>query len=105
MNTDRKTAIIVGVLYIIGTVAGILSVVLSMPILDGPDFLIRVSANENQFVIAALFVLLMGLALAMVPVMMFPIRLWQTFCWAAVCPNNKLLPLTFMWSAPSANLC
>lgn len=73
MNTDRKTAIIVGVLYIIGTVAGILSVVLSMPILDGPDFLIRVSANENQFVIAALFVLLMGLALAMVPVMMFPI--------------------------------
>jgi len=73
MNPDRKTAIIVGVLYIIGTVAGILSLVLSMSILDGPDFLIRVSANENQFVIAALFVLLMGLALAMVPVMMFPI--------------------------------
>ena len=27
MNDDRKTAIIVGVLFIIGTVAGILSVV------------------------------------------------------------------------------
>ena len=27
MNTNRKTAIIVGVLFIIGTVAGILSVV------------------------------------------------------------------------------
>src|SRR3990170_3818335 len=73
MNTYRKTAIIVGVLYIIGTVAGILSVVLSTPILDGPDFLIKVSSNETQFVIAALFVLLMGLALAMVPVMLFPI--------------------------------
>ena len=73
MKANRKTAIIVGVLYIIGTVAGILSVVFSTPILDGSDFLIKVSANENQFVVAALFVLLMGLALAMVPVVMFPI--------------------------------
>lgn len=73
MNDDRKTAIIVGVLFIIGTVAGILSVVFSTSILDGPDFLIKVSANENQFMKAALFVLTMGLALAMVPVMLFPI--------------------------------
>ena len=73
MNTNRKTAIVVGVLYIIGTVAGILSVVISTPILDGPDFLIKVAANENQIVVAALFVLLMGLALAMVPVMLFSI--------------------------------
>ena len=73
MNTNRMNAISVGVLYIIGTVAGILSVVLSTPILDGPDFLIKVSSNETRFVIAALFVLLMGLALAMVPVMMFSI--------------------------------
>ncbi len=73
MNTNRKTAIIVGVLYIIGTVAGILSVVFSTPILNGPDFLSKVSGNENQFIIAALFVLLMGLALALVPVMLFPI--------------------------------
>ena len=73
MNTNRKTAAIVGVLYIIGTVAGVLSVVLSTPILDGPDFLIKVSSNETRFVIATLLVLLMGLALAMVPVMLFPI--------------------------------
>jgi hypothetical protein len=73
MKTNRKTAIIVGVLYIIGTVTGILSVIFSTPILDGPDFLAKVSANENQFVIGTLFVLLMGLALAMVPVLMFPI--------------------------------
>ena len=73
MNTYRKIAIIVGVLYIIGTVAGILSVVFSTPILDGPDFLTKISANENQFITAALFVLLMGLALALVPVMLVPI--------------------------------
>ena len=73
MNTNRKTAIIVGVLFIIGTVAGILSVVFTGSILGDPDYLIKISANENQIIIGALFVLIMGLALAMVPVVMFPI--------------------------------
>jgi hypothetical protein len=72
-DTNRKTAIIVGVLYIIGTVAGVLSVVFTGPVLGSPDYLIKVSVNENQIIIGALFVLTMGLALAMVPVMMFPI--------------------------------
>jgi hypothetical protein len=72
-GTSRKTAIIVGVLYIIGTVAGILSLVFTGPILEEPDYLAQVSTNPNQIVIGALFVLTMGFALAMVPVMMFPI--------------------------------
>ena len=51
MNTNRKTAIIVGVLFIIGTVAGILSRVTTKHILDASDYLIKVSANENQIII------------------------------------------------------
>jgi len=73
MNTNRKSAIIVGGLYIIGTVAGILSRVFSAPIQNAQDLLIYVNANESQVIIGALCVLLMGLALAMVPVLMFPI--------------------------------
>ena len=73
MNTYRKTAIIVGVLYIIGTVAGVLSVVVTGPILGASDYLAKVAANANQLTIGALLVLLMGLPLAMVPVMLFPI--------------------------------
>ena len=73
MDTNKKTARIVGVLFIIGTVAGILSVVFTGPILDDPDYLIKVSANENQILIGALLVLIMAFALAMVPVMLFPI--------------------------------
>jgi uncharacterized protein DUF4386 len=72
-ETNRKTAIMVGVLYIIGTVAGILSLVFTGPILESPDYLVQVSMNPNQIVLGALFVLTMGLALAMVPVMLFPI--------------------------------
>jgi hypothetical protein len=72
-ETNRKTAVIVGGLYIIGTVAGILSLVFTGPILESPDYLTQVSTNPNQMVIGALFVLTMGLALAMVPVIIFPI--------------------------------
>jgi len=74
MNTNRKTAIIVGVLFIIGTVVGILSRVIFLgPILSDPNYLVKVSENQNQIVIGALFVLTMGFTLAMIPVMMFPI--------------------------------
>jgi len=73
MNTYRNTAIVVGVLYIIGTVAGVLSVVVTGPILGASDYLANVAANPNQLTTGALLVLLMGLPLAMVPVMLFPI--------------------------------
>jgi hypothetical protein len=72
MNNYRKTAISVGVLYIIGTVSGILSMATSEPVRQAA-YLTSIAANPNQIVVAALFVLLMGLALALVPVMLFPL--------------------------------
>lgn len=50
MNTNRKTAIIVGVLYIVATVAGIISKVFGLN-LDAPDFLANLSANEDQVIL------------------------------------------------------
>jgi hypothetical protein len=73
MSTNRKIATIVGVLFIIGTVAGVLSVVFTNSILNDPDYLIKVSANANQIALGALFVLIMGFVLAMVPVVIFPV--------------------------------
>src|SRR6476620_6791081 len=72
-GTNRKTAAIVGVLFIIGTVAGVLSVPLVGGILGTPDDLTMVAANSSRVVLGALLILVMGLALAMVPAMMFPI--------------------------------
>ena len=72
-ETYRGTATITGILFIIGTVAGILSVVFTGSILGDPNYLIKVSANANQIALGALCVLIMGLALAMVPVVIFPI--------------------------------
>jgi len=73
MDTNRNTSIIVGTLFIIGTVSGILSAVFTGSILGASDYLVQVAENETQMIAGALFVLLMGLSLAMVPVMMYPL--------------------------------
>lgn len=73
MNSNRNTATIVGVLYILGTAAGVLSVVFTMPIFSAPGYLSGILENQNQIIIGALCVLTMGLALAMIPVVIYPI--------------------------------
>jgi hypothetical protein len=73
MSTQRKTAIIVGILFIIGTVAGVLSGIVTGPVLGASDYLEQVAANESSIVLGALLVLVMGFPLAMIPVVMFPI--------------------------------
>ena len=73
MNSERKTAIIVGVLFIIGTVSGILAAVVTAPIRAGSTFPLNISASEPQWIIGTLLILLMGLSLAMVPVLLYPI--------------------------------
>lgn len=72
-GANRKTAVIVGILFIIGTVSGILSGVVTAPIRAGSTFPLNVSASETQWIIGTLFALLMGLSLAMVPVLLYPI--------------------------------
>ena len=74
MNTDRRTATIVGVLYIIGTVAGVLSVVVTGGFsMDAPAYLDKAASDPSQIQLGAFLVLVMGLALAMVAATIFPI--------------------------------
>ncbi|MFC2014858.1 DUF4386 domain-containing protein [Chloroflexota bacterium] len=72
MDSYRKTAIIVGVLFIIATAAGVLSLVFSGP-LNTPDYLVEVAANETQIIIGGLFMLIMGFAVAGIGIGMYPI--------------------------------
>jgi Domain of unknown function (DUF4386) len=73
MNPNRKTATIAGLLYIIGTVAGILSAVFTNSIFNAPDFLVQVAGHETKVIIGVLFIFTMGFSLAMVPVVLYPI--------------------------------
>jgi len=73
MDTNKKIARMVGVLYIMGTVAGILSVVATHPLFDASDYLAEISAHETRLATGTLCVLLMGLFLALIPIVAFPV--------------------------------
>lgn len=70
---DRAMATLVGVLYLIGTVAGISSVVVTSGGLDGPDHLTSAASIGPRLPAGALLVVLMGIALALIPVVAFPV--------------------------------
>ncbi len=73
MSADRKAAVWIGVLYIIGTVALVLSLVVTGAVLTGPAYLAQVAAQPNELAVGALLVLLAGFALAMVPIVFWPV--------------------------------
>jgi len=72
MNSNRKTAIIVGILFIIATVAPLLSFPFS-GFIDDPVDLIEITENETQVIIGALFELIMAIAIAGIAITIYPI--------------------------------
>ncbi|MFZ0159758.1 MAG: DUF4386 domain-containing protein [Kineosporiaceae bacterium] len=74
MREHKTAAVTAGVLYIIGTVSGVLSKVWVLaPVRDADDPLAYAAEHAHRVVTGALLVLLMGLALVFVPVVLFPI--------------------------------
>lgn len=69
-NSDRRSAVITGVLLIAGIVAGIFSVV---PVMDGADYIVKAFTHENQVLTGAFFQLLMVVAYVGIPILMYPI--------------------------------
>lgn len=72
MDSSRKIAITVGVLFIIAT----LSAVVQFPLIgsaNAPDYLTQIAANEAQMVTALLLDVLMIAAVVAIPVVLFPI--------------------------------
>jgi hypothetical protein len=72
MDSNRKTAIIVGVLFI----TALLSSMLSGQFLESineADYLTAVSASEKQVLIGVLFMVALTISVVSIPLMMFPI--------------------------------
>ena len=73
MREHRAAATTAGILYITGTVAGVLSFVVGAPVRDARDPLAYSVGHPGAVVTGALLVLVMGLSLAFVPVVLFPV--------------------------------
>ena len=69
----RRAATTAGALYIIGTVSGLLSVALLAPTRDAAELLASASTNQGAVVTGAIVVLVMGLSLALIPVVLYPV--------------------------------
>jgi MFS family permease len=78
MDLYRKTATIVGVLFIIATVAPIISGVFLGPLSDisggdDSDYLTETSENEKQVIIGLLFYIITAVAVASIAIVIYPI--------------------------------
>lgn len=73
MDANKWTARIVGALFITATAASVLSVLLINPILDDPDYLVNLAADEDRVIIGTLADLIAAVAVVGIAVMLFPV--------------------------------
>jgi hypothetical protein len=86
MAKNRKIGLFIGVLYIIGTISGILSVVFTGSMSDSHEYFVQIASKSNQYILGTSFILCMGFSLAFIPIIIYPILKKQ----------NKILALGYV---------
>lgn len=79
MNTSRLNSVIVGVSFIIASVAGFAAVGVSGAIKDAPNYLTQMTANEGKVLTGAFLIFLMSVACAGVGLGLYPIMRKYSF--------------------------
>ena len=72
-NKNRKIGIFIGVLYIVGTISGILSAVFTGTMTNSHEYFVQIVSNSNKYILGACFVLCMGFSLAFIPIIVYPV--------------------------------
>jgi hypothetical protein len=73
MNSNRKAAKIVGVLFILAAVTAVIGLNLYDPILNGPDYLLNGSEHANQVKLGAVMELILVISAVGTATTMFPL--------------------------------
>jgi hypothetical protein len=73
MKANKKSALLVGVLFILAAVTAIIGLLLYDPILNGPDYLMKGSEHANQVILGALMELMLVVSAVGTATTMFPI--------------------------------
>jgi Domain of unknown function (DUF4386) len=72
-SSDRRTAAIIGVLFIVGDLAGVMSVVALGDVVTRSSGLVGVATHEGRVVTASLLAMVMVFALAFIPIAFYPV--------------------------------
>ena len=73
MNTNRINAAIVGILFILGTVTGVVAATIENPILSAPNYLVKMAVNSEQMTIGTFLQFLMAMSCAGIGLALYPI--------------------------------
>jgi hypothetical protein len=73
VKTNRRTAVLVGALFLVATATFLVSSALITPILGSPDYLAAVGRNSTLVIAAALMALIDGLAVVGIAAALYPI--------------------------------
>jgi len=100
MNTYRKNAIIVGVLFLTATVMGMLAESLVGSILNVQDYLMNVYPNRIQLITGVLITFILGLAVIGIAIFLFPVLKKQSEPLALGYAGIRIaeFPILLVWS-------
>lgn len=73
MNSYRKTALSVAVLFLIALIFNIIASTIYQPILNAPDYIVSVYPNNIQVKIGILLDFICAPAMILIPIMLFPL--------------------------------
>lgn len=73
IDTNKRAATILGVLYILAAVMAVLGLILYSPILNGPDYLMQGAEHKNQVILGAIMELLVVCSVIGTAVWFFPV--------------------------------
>ncbi len=71
--TRRATARLIGALFIVGTVAGVLSKLIQQPLVDADDYLTAAAQHDTRAATGALFEIVMYVAIVAMAVVLYPV--------------------------------
>src|SRR6266702_4360466 len=77
LNPNRRTAVLVGALFLISTATFIVSNALITPLLDSQNYLAAVADHSQLMIAATLIALIEGIATVGIAVALYPILKWQ----------------------------
>jgi len=73
MRSARLDTTIVGILFIIATAAGTIAAYIGNPIIDAPDYLTKIAANQGSLIIVTFLTFLMAISCAGIGLGLYPI--------------------------------
>jgi hypothetical protein len=101
MLSDRRAAISAGALFIVGDIAGFLSLGVLGGLIKEPADLAKIAAHPNRLAAGALLIVAMGVALAVVPIVLYPVfrRFDPVLAMGYVVFRGALETITYLASA------